>query len=104
MQPNRKPIEGLFAKHFAGMTEEPVELADLEAARTQLFEWAASALTENERRFLLSIKHGEPDWSLLPFEGLDQWPAIQWKLHNIGLMSTRSHRKAVERLREVLGI
>jgi len=104
LQPNRKPIEGLFANHFAGMTEEPVELADLEAARTQLFEWAASALTENERRFLLSIKHGEPDWSLLPFEGLDQWPAIQWKLHNIGLMSTRSHRKAVERLREVLGI
>ena len=77
---------------------------DLEAARTQLFEWAASALSENERRFLLSIKHGEPDWSLLPFEGLDQWPAIQWKLYNIGLMSTRSHRKAVERLRDVLGI
>jgi hypothetical protein len=46
---------------------------------------------QNERRFLLSIKHREPDWSLLPIEGLDQWPAIQWKLHNIGLMSTRSH-------------
>ncbi|MBK6287589.1 MAG: nucleotidyl transferase AbiEii/AbiGii toxin family protein [Gammaproteobacteria bacterium] len=104
LQPNLKPIEGLFANHFARMTEEPVELADLEAARTQLFEWAASALSENERRFLLSIKHGEPDWSLLPFEGLDQWPAIQWKLYNIGLMSTRSHRKAVERLRDVLGI
>lgn len=70
----------------------------------QLFEWAVSALTDNERRFLLSVKQGEPDWALLPFEGLDQWPAIQWKLHNIGRMSTRSHRKVVERLREVLGI
>lgn len=104
LQPNRIAIEDLVANHFAGMTEEPVELAELEAARTQLFEWAASALTDNERRFLLSIKQGDPDWALMPFEGLDKWPAIQWKLHNIGLMNTRSHRKAVERLRQVLGI
>lgn len=83
LQPNRKPIEDLFANHFADMAEEPVELAELEAARTQLFEWAASALTDNERRFLLAVKQGEPDWSLLPFEGLDRWPAIPWKLHNI---------------------
>jgi hypothetical protein len=102
LQPNRNPIEDLFANHFAGMTEEPVELADLEDARTQLFEWAASALNENERRFLLSIKQGEPDWALLPFEGLDKWPAIQWKLHNIRQMSARSHKQALDRLTEVL--
>jgi hypothetical protein len=104
LQPNRKPIEDLFANHFAGMTKEPIELADLEAARTQLFEWAASALTDNERLFLLSIKQGEPDWSLLPFENLDQWPAIQWKLHNIRLMSDRRHKAAIRRLREVLDL
>ena len=61
LQPKRKAIEDLFANHFAGMTKEPVELADLEAARTQLFDWAASSLSEDERRFLLSIKQGEPD-------------------------------------------
>lgn len=104
LQPNRKPIEDLFANHFAGMTEEPVELSQLEAARTQLFEWAASAPTENERRFLLSIKQGDPDWSLLPFEGLDQWPAIQWKLHNVRQMNSRSYKKALHRLRDVLGL
>lgn len=104
LQPNRKPIEDLFTNHFAGMTSEPVALVDLEAARTQLFEWAASALDENDRRFLLSIKQGEPDWSLLPFAGLDQWPAIQWKLYNIRQMSAHSHRQAVDRLRDVLGI
>lgn len=102
LHPNRKPIEDLFVNHFAGMTKEPVELAELEAARTQLFEWAATSLSENERRFLLSIKQGEPDWSLLPFEGLDKWPAIQWKLHNIRLMSARSHKQALDRLRAIL--
>ncbi len=102
LQPNRKPIEDLFANHFAGMTEEPVELAELERAREQLFEWAASALTNSERRFLLSIKQGEPHWSLLPFEGLDRWPAIQWKLHNMRQMGARNHKKALDRLRDVL--
>jgi hypothetical protein len=104
LQPNRKPFEDLFANHFAGMTEVPVRLADLEAARTQLFEWAASALTDSERRFLLSVKQGEPDWALLPFECLDKWPAIQWKLHNIRQMGVRSHQKALDRFRKVLGL
>ena len=92
LQPNRKAIEDLLANHFAGMTDEPVELAELEATRMQIFERASTALTEHERRFLLSIKQGEPEWARLPFEGLDQWPAIQWKLHNDRQMSARSHK------------
>ncbi|MDZ7753287.1 MAG: nucleotidyl transferase AbiEii/AbiGii toxin family protein [Gammaproteobacteria bacterium] len=102
LQPNRKPIKDLFTNHFAGMTKKSVDLAELEAARTQLFEWAAGALTDSERRFLLSLKQGKADWSLLPFEGLGKWPAIQWKLHNIRQMSARSHKKALDRLRDVL--
>lgn len=104
LMPNSKAIKDLFANHFVGMTDEPVELADLEDARKQLFEWAATALSENERRFLLSIKQSEPDWTLLPFEGLDQWPAIQWKLHNIRQMSARTHKAALSRLRNVRDI
>ena len=104
LAPNPKPIEDLFANHFSGMTDRQVELDELQVARTQLFEWAATALTENERRFLLSIKQGEPDWEQLPFEALDKWPAIQWKLYNIRQMSARSHKTALTRLRDVLGI
>lgn len=102
LAPRRKPIEDLFIHHFSGMTDRPIELDELEAARTQLFEWAATALTERERKFLLSIKQGEPDWAQLPFEGLDRWPAIQWKLHNVRQMSARSHKTALARLRDVL--
>ena len=104
LAPNRKAIDDLFANHFAGMTEQPIELSELEAVRAHLFEWAATALTGSERRFLLSIKQGEPDWTLLPFEGLDRWPAIQWKLHNVRQMSARMHQAALRRLREVLEI
>ncbi|MGC1955853.1 MAG: nucleotidyl transferase AbiEii/AbiGii toxin family protein [Gammaproteobacteria bacterium] len=104
LAPKRNPIEDLFAHHFSGMTERPIELDELEAARTQLFQWVATALTENERRFLLSIKQGKPDWEQLPLEALDKWPAIQWKLYNIQQMSARSHKAALTRLRDVLGI
>jgi hypothetical protein len=104
LAPNPKPLEDLFARHFSGMTEQPVALDDLEATRSWLFEWAATVLTESERRFLLSIKLGEPDWGLLPFESLDRWPAIRWKLHNVRRMSAGSHKKALARLRDVLGL
>lgn len=104
LAPNRQPIEVLFSSQFAGMTSQPIELADLELARTRLFQWAANALTYSERRFLLSVKQGEPDWSLLPFAGLDRWPAIQWKLLNVRRMSADKHRQAIDRLRRVLGL
>lgn len=104
LAPNPKAIEDLFANHFAGMSEQAIELDELEAARTHLFQWAATALSESERRFLLSIKQGKPDWTLLPFAGLDRWPAIQWKLYNIQQMSARMHKAALRRLREVLEI
>jgi hypothetical protein len=74
-----------IANNFASMTDEPVELAEFEAARTKLFEWAVGA------RFLLSIKQGVSDWALVPFQRLDKWPAIQWKLHNIELIKIHSH-------------
>lgn len=104
LAPKRKPLEDLYAHHFTDMTDQPVELDELEAARAQLFAWAETALSENERRFLLSIKQGEPQWNLMPFENLEQWPAIQWKLHNVRRMNARAHKVAVNRLRDVLGL
>ena len=43
LAPGRKPIEDLFANQFVSMTRNPVALAELETARTRLFEWAAGA-------------------------------------------------------------
>ena len=102
LDPNIKPIEPLYAKHFVGMTARPVKLEELEAARAQLLTWVRTALTENERKFLLTMKQGEPNWNLMPFDHIKQLPAIQWKLHNVNRMSTHTHKAALERLRKVL--
>ena len=104
LAPNRKPIDELYFHHFADMTHQPIELQELEVARTRLFRWAATALSEDERMFLLSIKQGKPDWARLPFKSLDQWPAIQWKLHNVRQMSSPDHKAALKRLCDILGV
>ena len=41
------------------MTQEPVALADLEAARQAII----AAMPEDHRRFLVGFKRGEPDWA-----------------------------------------
>ena len=90
-----EPCRALMAAlrlDMSGISLNQVDIVAFEASIRNLF----------ELRFLLSIKQGEPDWSLLPFDGLDQWPAIQWKLYNIRRMSPRSHKKALGRLRDTL--
>ena len=102
LAPRTKEIQQLFDQQFVSMTPEPVELAALHTIRERLFKWVSSALTTNERAFLLSIKRGEPDWQLLPYNHLEKWPAIQWKLRNIRNMAPAKHREAIARLEKVL--
>ena len=102
LAPNCRPIENLFNSHFVGMTSDPVSLEEIETARTRLFEWARTTLTEAERRFLLSVKQGTPVWEYLPFDNLERWPSIQWKLRNIRRMDPAKRTAAEARLREVL--
>ena len=102
LAPNCRPIENLFNSHFVGMTSDPVSLEEIETARTRLFEWARTTLTEAERRFLLSVKQGTPVWDYLPFDNLERWPSIQWKLRNIRRMDPAKRTAAEARLREVL--
>ena len=104
LAPRIKPLEVTFSQNFSGMTDQPVELSELESTRIQLFKWAVNALTENERKFLLSIKQGEPDWDQMPYPGINRLPAIQWKLRNVRQMSTRNHSIALARLRKLLNL
>lgn len=104
LSPKRIPIEQLYTHHFAGMAAHAIGLDELEATREQMFAWVLTALSENERKFLLSIKQGEPDWSLMPFDHIQQLPAIQWKLHNVRRMSENAHKVALDRLHTVLDL
>jgi hypothetical protein len=65
-----------------------ITYAQLEGIRGQLISELVPALTEPERKFLVSIKQGTPEWNLLGIPGIENLPALQWKLANIRKMDT----------------
>jgi len=84
LDPHPQPLREVFQTEFVDMTRESIALAKLEEAREWIVTMIRAGLTPDERRFLLSCKAGEPDWSLagLPAH-VPQLPAVRWKLHNI---------------------
>ena len=62
----------------------------------------ATKLTDTERKFLLSVKKGQPQFSLLPFDNLDKLPALKWKGINIQKMSSDKARLMLAKLEAVL--
>jgi predicted nucleotidyltransferase component of viral defense system len=107
--PNPQPLAKLFEDEFTGMVFKPtvVTIAQLEEARERLFAAVREELTDNERHFLLSVKQGEPDWSLpdLP-NHVPQLPGVRWKLHNIDKLrqSPQKHKAALAKLKDCLGL
>lgn len=104
LDPGRKDFRQAYEREFAGMVAEPVGYDELVDIRERLIGTIRSALTENEKRFLLSVKQGQPSWELMALTGIDQLPAIQWKLMNIGKMKQDKHIQSTKKLREVLGL
>lgn len=86
------------------MAGEEVEYDELVAVRERLIETIKITMTENEKKFLLSIKKGQPDWDLLPVAGIDQLPAIQWKLINIRKMKREKQAVSLQKLQSALGL
>jgi predicted nucleotidyltransferase component of viral defense system len=97
-------LESLYNDEFAGMIDEQITLDELKSARGKLVDLLSKALTENDKKFLLSFKTGAPDWSLSPIDKLQEMPSIKWKLYNINNMDKSKHEEAVEKLRRVLGL
>ena len=88
-----KDQRAIFDAQFAGMAFDPFSYDDYEATRLRLNDAVQSALTANDKAFLLSFKAGEPDWSLIDIPDLSRLPAVQWKLANIGKLKSDNAAK-----------
>jgi len=72
-----------FERGFKGMTEEPVDLDLLLAARKRMMRELQRGLDFDERKFLMTLVTNEPDWSLLAIPHAQELPGVLWKLHNL---------------------
>ncbi|WP_280546225.1 nucleotidyl transferase AbiEii/AbiGii toxin family protein [Halomonas sp. 11-S5] len=102
INPRMKPLEAIYRKEFVGMAITDIPLPQLEEVQSRLLERLAQLFTDDDARFLLSFKQGEPDWSLFPAQGVDQLPAVMWKLANIRKMGPEKHSQALEELGQAL--
>jgi len=104
LSPQRKDIRDIFEKEFKGMITESITLETLEMTRNNLVEILRQELTPDEKRFILSVKQGQPRWDFLDLGGIKDLPAVKWKLLNIARMDPSKHQKAVGKLRDYLGV
>ena len=94
--PAMRNIRQEYERNFKGMTAEPVELEALLAARERMVQELQAGLDVGERRFLLSLVAGRPDWSALGIAHAEHLPGIRWKLHNLERLARKSPRKFAE--------
>lgn len=102
LEPNRNDISHLYQGEFVGMVEGEVSQDVLEAAREDLITQLRSEITDKEYKFLLSFKNKVPDWELLDLKGIDNLPAVRWKLQNLEKMTPSAHQEAVSKLTAVI--
>jgi hypothetical protein len=103
LDPHFADLKKAFTADFEGMTLVKVSPEELEEARARLVKAIREDMTDKERRFILSVKKGDPEWQLIELEGVSRLPAVQWKLLNIRKMDKARHRQALRRLEECLG-
>jgi len=82
LNPRFRDIRPVFEKEFKGMTFENVTYENLIKTREQLVTAIKTGLTLDERQFIVSVKEGNPQWELLGIEGIENLPAVKWKLLN----------------------
>lgn len=102
LMPNLKDMKPVFEKEFSGMALIEVRYKELEDARRTLIKEINKKITDDERTFLMSFKEEFPRWELLGVKGVQDMPAIKWKLANLMKMGGKKRKEAIDRLRKML--
>jgi predicted nucleotidyltransferase component of viral defense system len=98
----RKDISAEFMRGFDGMTDKPVSIEELLAAREALIGDIVGKMPVDHRRFLISFERGKPEWSLLGLPHVVELPAVKWRQLNLNKLTAEKRWALVESLEEVL--
>lgn len=104
LNPIMKDIKDVYESEFQGMTNEEVSCDELVKVRSALVDLIRKVLTQEEKKFLLSFKNGDPDWKLLGIDGIEKLPAIQWKLINIRKMDEVKRAEFLKKVKASLAL
>ena len=99
LNPKLQDISSIFTNEFDGMANVEVKLSELEKVRSNLITDIRSGLTKKERDFLVSFKSMRPQWELLGIKGIENLPAVKWKLYNLEKMDKEKREKQLQLLK-----
>lgn len=102
LSPRLKDLDEEYARGFVGMTVEPVDVAELKKARTDLIAAVVSDMPQGHRRFLVGFEKGQPDWELLGLDGVKDLPAVIWRQRHLDGLKEESRTALVASLERVL--
>ena len=105
LAPNEKDIGEGFAREFAGMTVEPINIDALLSARKRLIGDIRARLNGNAGEFLMTLQAGAPDFTLIGLPQAADLPAIKWKMLNLKKLIAENpdkHRAQTEALNAIM--
>jgi len=86
LKPNLVDQKKAFDSQFKGMTAVEFNYVEFESVRVDLVKRINAKISKSEKQLLMSFTKGEPNWSLAPVSGIEDLPAVKWKLLNIQKM------------------
>lgn len=103
LDPSLLDIKQTYETDFVGMTTNPIKLADLLEARSELIRTVNAMIDKRDKNFLVDFKKGHPDWSYFSVPYIKNLPAVRWKMYNLDQVEVLERQRMVDRLREHLG-
>lgn len=98
LDPSLLDIKSVFETDFRAMTMEPIAISELEEVRVELINKINRSLTEEDKRFLIQFKKGNPNWDHINIPHIKDLPAVRWKLYNLDQMNRTERNMMIERL------
>ncbi len=102
LNPNRLDQSRAYEDEFVGMSDFNISYADMVDIREQLIIKLNKLLTEADKKFLLSVKTGVPNWEHINIEHVKNLPSIRWKLMNLAKMEKQKAAEYLAKLETVL--
>lgn len=75
LDPGLQDISAMYEMEFKGMTRDELSISELYNARDAMIKEMHRLLSDNDRKFLLSLKNGNPQWELFAFPKAAELPA-----------------------------
>jgi predicted nucleotidyltransferase component of viral defense system len=98
----RKDMAVEFNRGFNGMTQRPVTLDELVAARETLIADVVGRMPAAHKMFLIAFVRGKPDWVSVGVPQAADLPAIKWRQLNLDKLPAEKRTVEIVSLEKVL--